>query len=148
MNGIMVELILWSNNPDLLMQEIEKTIKMQAISLEVMGDIKKYGEKKELTRMIDVSSLTYSTKYVDTIDVEKAIAVMLEMIEPSLEVISEIVKVNSLNAKFCIVINSSEQPIMSIPSKFIQVMSRLSASLEFDMYIETNKKHWFWRKKR
>lgn len=98
--------------------------------------------------MIDVSSLTYSTKYVDTIDVEKAIAVMLEMIEPSLEVISEIVKVNSLNAKFCIVINSSKQPIMSIPSKFIQVMSRLSASLEFDIYIETNKKHWFWPKKR
>lgn len=46
MNGIMVELVLWSNNPDLSMQEIEKTIKMQAISLEVMGDIKKYGEKK------------------------------------------------------------------------------------------------------
>ena len=129
MDGIMVELILWTDNADTSIADLSRAIGIFPVKCESIGDVKQQSE-----RVVDTSSLLYSTGYIDTIEVETAINKMVDMIAPKLSEIVSLVDQYRLNAKFCIVIALSESPIILVPSDFIQIMAKMHAMLEFDTY--------------
>ena len=139
-NGIMVELVLWSENQAISMDNIKRSIDIFPVEQETIGDIKRYGKAKKLQRIIETSSLLYSTGYIDTIEVEVAAKKMTSMLKQNLQNIVDAVDKYCLHAKFCIVINLSQKPIIALPSDFIQVMAKLSAELEFDSYVNYNRR--------
>ena len=134
MDGIMVELILWTDNADTSMADLSRAIGIFPVKCESIGDVKRIGPFKQSERVVDTSSLLYSTGYIDTIEVETAINKMVDMIAPKLSEIVSLVDEYRLNAKFCIVIALSESPIIVVPSDFIQIMAKMHAMLEFDTY--------------
>ncbi len=135
MNGIMVELILWTEDPKIDIDNISRIINIYPVEKESMGNVKYYGEMKNLKRVIDASSLVYSTGYINTIEVEQAIRKMINIIKPKFNNLLSIVNKYSLNTKFCIVIVLDEKPVISIPLDIIEIMSQLHAEIDFDMYI-------------
>ena len=135
MNGIMVELILWTEDPKIDIDNISRIINIYPVEKESMGNVKYYGELKNLKRGIDASSLVYSTGYINTIEVEQAIRKMINIIKPKFNNLLSIVNKYSLNTKFCIVIVLDEKPVISIPLDIIEIMSQLHAEIDFDMYI-------------
>ena len=134
MNRIMIEFTLWSENPEVDIDNIIKIINIFPVEIESIGDIKYYGEKNNLKRYADVSSLMYSTDYINTIEVEYALKKMFSLINPSLSNLINIVNEYKLNSKFCIVIDTIEKPIISLPSDIIKTISQLSAEIDFDFY--------------
>ncbi|MDD6709591.1 MAG: DUF4279 domain-containing protein [Ruminococcus sp.] len=134
MNRIMIEFTLWSENPEVDIDNISKIINIFPVEIESIGDIKYYGEKNNLKRYVDVSSLMYSTDYINTIEVEYALKKMFSLINPSLSNLINIVNEYKLNSKFCIVIDTIEKPIISLPSDIIKTISQLSAEIDFDFY--------------
>ena len=134
MNRIMNEFTLWSENPEVDIDNISKIINIFPVEIESIGDIKYYGEKNNLKRYVDVSSLMYSTYYINTIEVEYALKKMFSLINPSLSNLINIVNEYKLNSKFCIVIDTIEKPIISLPSDIIKTISQLSAEIDFDFY--------------
>ncbi len=134
MNGIMVELILWTENPEIDIDNISRIINIYPVEKESMGNIKYYGELKNLNRVIDASSLVYSTGYINTIEVEQAIRKMINIIKPKFNNLLSIINKYSLNTKFCIVIVLDEKPVISIPLDIIEIMSQLHAEIDFDIY--------------
>lgn len=134
MNRIMIEFTLWSENPEVDIDNISKIINIFPVEIESIGDIKYYGEKNNLKRYVDVSSLMYSTDYINTIEVEYALKKMFSLINPSLSSLINIVNEYKLNSKFCIVIDTIEKPIISLPSDIIKTISQLSAEIDFDFY--------------
>lgn len=135
MDGIMVELILWSDNADISMNDLSQAIGIFPVECKSVGDVKHYGAFKNFERVVGTSSLMYSTGYIDIIEVEFAINKMISIIEPKLSEIVSIVDKYGLNVKFCIVVALSEKPIIVMPSTFIQIMAKMYAELEFDTYI-------------
>lgn len=81
-------------------------------------------------------SITYSTDYIDTIDVEVAVERLFNEIHPREKQIIESIEKYNLKAKFCVVLNLSENPIINLSPNFIDLVSRLHASIEFDTYME------------
>lgn len=147
----MVELILWTDNADISMQDLSQTIGIVPVELLSKGDVIYYGEHKNLERVVDISSLRYSTGYIDTVEVETAVNKMVNIIDPKMSEIASIVDKYGLTAKFCIVIALSENPIIMLPSDFIQIMAKLHAELEFDTYFDCSWKcrsfkPWSWFK--
>ena len=134
MNRIMIEFTLWSENPEVDIDNISKIINIFPVEIESIGDIKYYGEKNNLKRYVDVSSLMYSTDYINTIEVEYSLKKMFSLINPSLSNLINIVNEYKLNSKFCIVIDTIEKPIISLPSDIIKTISQLSAEIDFDFY--------------
>lgn len=134
MNRIMIEFTLWSENPEVDIDNIRKIINIFPVEIESIGDIKYYGEKNNLKSYADVSSLMYSTDYINTIEVEYALKKMFSLINPSLSNLINIVNEYKLNSKFCIVIDTIEKPIISLPSDIIKTISQLSAEIDFDIY--------------
>ncbi len=134
MNRIMIEFTLWSENPEVDIDNISKIINIFPVEIESIGDIKYYGEKNNLKRYVDVSSLMYSTDYINTIEVEYALKKMFSLINPSLSNLINIFNEYKLNSKFCIVIDTIEKPIISLPSDIIKTISQLSAEIDFDIY--------------
>ena len=134
MNRIMIEFTLWSENPEVDIDNIRKIINIFPVEIESISDIKYYGEKNNLKRYADVSSLMYSTDYINTIEVEYALKKMFSLINPSLSNLINIVNEYKLNSKFCIVIDTIEKPIISLPSDIIKTISQLSAEIDFDIY--------------
>lgn len=59
---------------------------------------------------------------------------MFSLINPSLSNLINIVNEYKLNSKFCIVIDTIEKPIITIPSDFIKAIAELSAEIDFDIY--------------
>ena len=49
--------------------------------------------------------------------------------------IVECVEKYNLNAKFCVVINLSENPVIGLSREFINLASRFHAEIEFDSYL-------------
>ena len=136
MDGIMVELILWTDNADIPMRDLSRTIGIEPAELLSKGDVVYYGEHKNLERVADISSLRYSTGYINTADVEVAVNKMADILKPNLSEIVDIVDKYDLTAKFCIVIALSENPIIVLPAEFVQIMAKLHAELEFDTYFD------------
>ena len=136
MDGIMVELILWTDNAAVPIKDLSRAVGISPVKCESIGDIKHYGEHKNLERVVETSSLLYSTGYIDTADVEAAVNKMADILKPKLSEIVDIVEEYGLTAKFCIVIALSEKPIIALPAEFIQIMAKLHAELEFDTYFD------------
>lgn len=130
----MVELILWTDDAKTSIDEVCKSINLYPVEKESMGAVKFYGESKQMKRIVDVSSLMYSTDYIETIEVECAVNKMISMIQPRIHDLISAVNQYNLHAKFCVVINVSEKPIIILPSEFAKVMAWLSAEIEFDLY--------------
>ena len=135
-DGIAVELILWTDNADIPMRDLSRTIGIEPAELLSKGDVVYYGEHKNLERVADISSLRYSTGYINTADVEVAVNKMADILKPKFSEIVNIVDKYGMTAKFCIVIVLSENPIIAIPADFVQIMAKLHAELEFDTYFD------------
>ena len=127
MNGIMVEFILWSDNPKINMHEIGDSINLYPLKIRSIGDVIYYGEFKNLKRVVDTSN---------TIDVEDATKNMLDKITPNLPKIINAVNSYNLNAKFCIVISLDEKPAIFLSREMIKLAAELSAEIDFDIYID------------
>lgn len=146
MNGIMIEFILWTENPTVSANELSKAIGINPVDVEFLGDTKHYGKFKQLQRSIKETSLLYSTGYVDTVDVGEAIKRMTDILNPKYSTIVDLVDRYKLHAKFCIVINTLDKPIIALEKDFIQMASKLNAEIEFDSYISMKSRFFRWRK--
>lgn len=135
MKGIMVELILWTENPQIDIENISKIINIYPVEKESIGDIKYYGEFKNLKRVIDASSLVYSTGYINTKEVEQAFRKMLSIIKPKLDDFIGIINKYNINTKFCITIALDEEPIVSIPPDIVEITAQLHSEIDFDIYL-------------
>lgn len=80
-------------------------------------------------------SITYSTGYIKTIDIEEPIEQIVSLLHSREEQIIKCIKDYQLTPKFCIVINLTDNPIIKLHKKFIDMASRLQADIEFDSYI-------------
>lgn len=83
-------------------------------------------------------SITYSTGYIETIDVNEPIEKIFNMLHSREEQIINCIKAYQLQSKFCIVINLTDNPIIELSKKFIDMASRLQAGIEFDSYVNYN----------
>lgn len=139
MDGIMVELVLWSENPETPIDEISQAIGIFPVEEEKIGEIKYFGKQKMLSRKVEVSSLLYATDYVNTTEVETALHEMANIITPKLEIIQDVVCQYRLKVSVCVVIRLNQKPTVIIPLEFIEIMAKLSADIEFDTYITRKK---------
>lgn len=81
MDGIMVELILYTDNSCISMDELRKYVDINLpCKQETIGEIKYYGIMKNHKRVVEVSSLLYSTDYINTTEVEVAIQKMSDIL--------------------------------------------------------------------
>lgn len=135
MDGIKIELILFSDNPNLDVDLVSKFIGIFPVNKESIGDTVYFGETNNLKREVDVSSLMYSTECIKTVEVEVAIKNVVKLIEPKLNNIIEAVHKYRLTSKFCIVISLPEKPIVFLPKEFVEIAAQLRAEIEFDTYI-------------
>lgn len=100
-----------------------------------MGEIRCIGPNKNIEKINEESSLLYSTDYIKTVEVEHAMPKMIDMLKPNLKNIISVINQYKLHAKFCVVVDLPEKPIIYFSSDVIKAMAQLSAKIEFDMYI-------------
>lgn len=131
----MIEFILWTEDPEIDIDSISGIINILPVEKESMGAVKYYGEFKNLKRVVDASSLVYSTGYINTTEVEQALREMIKIIKPEFNNLLGIVNKYNLKTKFCIVTALNEKPIIYIPSDIIEIMSQLHSEIDFDIYI-------------
>ena len=143
---IMVEFILVSH--DFPIEEVYREIgldgkkeHLKKAIFQTMSD-KKYVRDEEC-------SITYSTGYVKTIDVGDPLEQIFTLLHSQEKQIIQCIEKFNLQSKFCIVINLTDNPIIELPSKFIDLASRLHAEIEFDSYVNYNRrgrviKPWSW----
>lgn len=134
---IMVEFILFS--PDFPVEEAYKKIgiegepqRLQKASFPTLSN-GNYVREKEC-------SITYSTGYMETIDVDDPIERIFTMLHDQEEQIIDCINTYQLQSKFCIVINLTDNPIINLSKKFIDMASRLQAGIEFDSYVNYNRR--------
>lgn len=134
---IMVEFILFS--PDFPVEEVYEQIglegEMQRLSEASFPTLSNgnYIREKEC-------SITYSTGYVETIDVGDPVEKIFNMLHSQEELIISCIKSHKLQSKFCIVINLTDNPIIGLSKKFVDMASRLQASIELDSYVNYNRR--------
>lgn len=138
MDGIIIELILFSDNPNLEIDTVSEFINIFPVNKESIGDTVYFGETKNFKREVDISSLMYSTEYIKTDEVEVAIKNMIRLIKPKLHNIIAAVHRYNLTSKFCIVISLPEKPIIFLSKEFIEIAAQLQADIEFDTYIDAD----------
>lgn len=130
---IMVEFIIFAD--DFPIDIVAEKIGIDNYEYTIKGDIAFCGENKKIQRKEDCNSILYSTGYIDTNDVKKPIENMYKMLSPAAEQISDCVERYQLNAKFCIVINLTDNPVIELPYEFIKLASEIHAFIEFDSYV-------------
>lgn len=130
---IMTEFILYAD--DFPVDEVIKIIGINKYECEKNGDVILCGENKDLQRVADCNSIRYSTDYIETNDVNKTVEIMLKMLSPVCEKISECIKKYKLTAKFCIVINLTDNPMIELSEEFIKLAAKFNAFIEFDSYV-------------
>ena len=135
MEGIMVEFILWTDNPKTDIDKISHYIGTQPIEKKRMGEMRYIGPNKNIEKINEESSLLYSTDYIKTVEVEHAMPKMIDMLKPNMKNIISVINQYKLHAKFCVVVDLPEKPIIYFSSDVIKAMAQLSAEIEFDMYI-------------
>lgn len=91
MHEIMAEFILWTENPEINIDRISERINLSPVDKEYLGDVKYLGGNKSIKRIVDASSLLYSTDYIDTIEVEIVMQKMIEMLKPNLNTIVSLI---------------------------------------------------------
>lgn len=134
---IMVEYILFS--PDFPIEEVYKKIgiegesqRLREASFPTLSN-GNYVREKEC-------SITYSTGYIETINVDDPIERIFNMLHSQEEQIIKCIKAYQLQSKFCIVINLTDNPSIELSKKFIDMAYRLQASIEFDSYVNYNRR--------
>lgn len=120
---------------DFPVDEVSQQIGLTCDEIMKKGDEILIGPNKDVTRIQTESSIMYSTGYLKTIDVEEPIQCIYTMLKPKKAQIIEVVEKYSLIAKFCIVINLTENPIIGINRNFIEFAADIHAEIEFDTYI-------------
>ena len=130
--GIMIEFILFS--PSFPVEEVYDQIglagEMQQLSEMTFSTLSNgsYVREKE-------SSITYSTGYVETVDVGDLTEKIFNILHSREKYIINCINTYHLHSKFCVVINLTENPIIELSEKFIGMASRLQSSIDFDSYI-------------
>lgn len=81
------------------------------------------------------ASITYTTGSVETIDVNDAVKKIYDIVHPKETEIIDCINKYKLQSMFCIVLNLSDNPIVSLSREFVDMASRLHASIDFDSYI-------------
>lgn len=132
---IMVEFFLIA--PDFPVKEVYNQIGLEGekaqldeATFRTLSD-KSYVRDKEC-------SITYSTGYIETIDVGGPIEQIFDLLHSREDSLIKCIKEFKLQSKFCIVINLTDNPIIKLPRKFIDMASRLQADIEFDSYVSYN----------
>lgn len=130
---IMTEFILYAD--DFPVDNVIKTIGISEYECVKKGDVIYYGENKALQRIEDCSSITYSTDYIETDDLKKPIEIIVKMLSCVSKKIIECIQTYGLTAKFCVVINLTDNPIIELSKEFINIAASFNASIEFDSYV-------------
>lgn len=134
---IMIEFVLFS--PDFPIEEVYKKIglkgEQQRLSKAIFPTLSNgsYIREKEC-------SITYSTGYIETINVDNPLGRIFNMLHSQEDEIINCIKEYGLQSKFCIVINLTDNPIIELSKRFVDMASRLQASIEFDSYVNYNRR--------
>lgn len=131
---IMVEFILWSDTFPVY-QFIEK-IDIPYSEKLIKDEIRYIGPDKNIPKVNETSSITYATGYIETVEVKKPLDIMYNMLSVKQDLLIELIEKYNLNSKFCIVINLTDNPIIDLSNKFINLASKLHAEIEFDTYLD------------
>lgn len=131
---IMVNFTLLAD--DFPVDEVSEQIGLSYVEIIKKGDELRIGLNKDVTRIQTDSSIMYSTGYCTTIDVEEPLQYIYNMLMPKKAQIVDAVEKYALIAKFCIVINLTENPIVGLSRKFIEFAADIHAEIEFDTYIK------------
>ena len=97
MEGIMVEFILWTDNPKTDIDKISHYIGIQPIEKKRMGEMRYIGPNKNIEKINEESSLLYSTDYIKTVEVEHAMPKMIDMLKPNMKNIISVIFSKSLS---------------------------------------------------
>ncbi|NLZ45427.1 MAG: DUF4279 domain-containing protein, partial [Clostridiales bacterium] len=76
---------------------------------------------------------------IETISTEEPIKKMYNILDPRKTQILESINQYGLTAKFCIVINLTNNPEISLSQEFVQLAAYLKAEIEFDTYLDFDK---------
>lgn len=131
---IMVEFMMFSD--DFPVEEVIRKIDIPDYEVDKKGEIRKVGPDKSIAKLNEESVILYSTGYIETIDVDKPIQHMCSILIPHKKQIVECINQFELNAKFCIVINLTDNPIICLSREFIDLVSELHAEIELDSYVD------------
>lgn len=141
--GIKVDFVLYGDT--FPVHELANKLQIRDLVLEKKGQIRHIGLNSTEERMAECTSLMYETGYIDTIDIDVPLDVIYTIISPNVDIIKKYINKYQLSAKFVIVINLSENPIMSLSAKFIHLANELCAEVEFDSYITQKSKLIWWK---
>lgn len=134
---IMVEFLLVSSSFPL--KEVYDTIGIEGETKRIDEAIISTASNGSYVRE-KACSITYSTGYLKTIDVEEPIKQIISLLHLREEQIIQCIEKFKLQSRFCIVINLTDNPIIQLPQNFIDMASRLHADIEIDSYINYNRK--------
>lgn len=136
--NIVIEFILYAD--DFPIDIVTKEIGINNFVYSKKGDIIYYGEKKQLHRVEDCTSIVYSVNSTDTNDLTESIQQMCDLLKPASASIITCMEKYNLTAKFCIVINLSDNPVIELSQEFIKLACQVNASVEFDSYVNYDDK--------
>lgn len=134
---IMVEFIMFAE--EFPTDEVITQIGIDCYRICKKGDIVLMGQHKQLSRIETHTSVMYSTGYIETISTEEPIKKMYNILDPRKTQILESINQYGLTAKFCIVINLTNNPEISLSQEFVQLAAYLKAEIEFDTYLDFDK---------
>ena len=130
--GIMIEFIIYASNFPI--EEVYEYIGIE-------GN-KKILDKREFATLGDEyyirdeeSSITYTTGSIDTIDLNDVVNKIFDIIHPKENEIIDCINKYQLQTMFCVVLNLPDNPIISLSREFVDMASRLRASIDFDSYV-------------
>jgi hypothetical protein len=134
---IMVEFIMFAE--EFPVDKVRDRIGIDGCKIDKKGDVALMGQYKQLSRIETHTSILYTTGYIETIDVKDPIEQIHDMLLPREKEITECVEKYSLTAKFCVVINITDNPAISLSREFIALAAKLHAEIEFDTYLDIEK---------
>ena len=99
--------------------EVSRAIGISGSEVVNAGDIIRHGESDKVIRVETDTSITYTTGYIETLEMERAIDVMFDMLNDKKDIIKHYIEKYDLCSKFCIVLCLTDNPIMYMPKRFI-----------------------------
>ena len=131
---IMVEFIMFAE--EFPVDEVNVYIGIGDCKIDKKGDVILMGQYKQLSRIETHTSILYSTGYIETTSTTEPIKKIYDTLAPRKMQILESINQYGLTSKFCIVINLSDNPEISLSQKFIELAAFLKSEIEFDTYLD------------
>ncbi len=131
---ILVEYIIIGD--EFPVQEVSEAIGIKDCEIVKTGDVVYYGENNKGYRVETDTSITYTTGYIDTIDMRLPVDIMTDMLSEKKNIIKYYIEKYSLESKFWITLCLSDNPIMMMSERFIKLAADLNAFVEFDTYLD------------